>query len=163
MLDEQREGMNESREGGSVSRREVLMGAVAATVSMAATQVFAGMDHEHGHGKHGKAPNQDLIDAAMECMKKSQACVEHCISLFKEGDTSLAECLDKVNETEAMCAALAKMAASDSTYLPEVAAVCRKVCLACEKECRKHEKHAACKACADACKECADECKKVAA
>ncbi len=146
----------------SMSRRKVLLGAaaVAATATTGSSAAFAGMEHDHHSGNRHDA----VIDSALDCIKTGQACIEHCIGLFKTGDTSVAECADTVQEMLAMCTALTQMASYNSKQLPQVARICREVCLSCEKECRKHEdKHAQCKACAESCETCAKECKKIAA
>ncbi|MDH5389493.1 MAG: Csp1 family four helix bundle copper storage protein, partial [Gammaproteobacteria bacterium] len=100
--------------------------------------------------------------AALDCIKTGQACNDHCIELVKTGDTSIADCMDILTESLAMCIALSQMASAQSSHLPELAKLCISVCEECEKECRKHEKkHAACKACADSCNACIKACKKI--
>ena len=80
------------------------------------------------------------------------------------GDKEMAACAKSVNEMLAVCAALQRLATTDSRFLPKYATLAGEVCEACEKECRKHEtKHAECKACADSCAVCLKECKKIAA
>ena len=149
----------------SLTRREMLC--LAATTTAAATLASgatfaASSDHDHAH--HSKNENEGLIDSAFDCVKKGQLCMDHCMELFKVGDTSVAECADSVNEMLAMCNALAQMAAYRSSHLSNLAKVCIDVCNDCEKKCREHEEdHSECKACADSCAICAEECEKVLA
>jgi len=143
------------------SRREILMGAAAVAATLATESAFAGSGHEHHN--MGSA-NDEIIKTALDCVETGLACNDHCITLLKEGDTSIVNCMDILSETLAMCNALAQMASYNSSHLPAVAKVCIDVCKDCEKECRKHEKkHAACKACADSCKACIKACKKIVA
>ena len=147
----------------SISRRKILLGAaaVAATATATSGSVFAA---EHNHSHQLSKKYDGVIDSALDCIKTGQACIEHCIELFKVGDTSVAECADTVQEMLVMCTALHQMASYKSKQVAEVAKICREACLICEKECRKHEdKHVQCKVCADSCEECAKECKKIAA
>ena len=147
----------------STARRRLLMGAGAAAVAVAAgNSAFAATGHEHHHP--GGGANEGVIDSSLACVKTGQACLDHCIELFKQGDTSVAECADTVQEMLAACTALSQLASANSRHLGAMAKVCIGICEDCEKACREHEdKHPACKACADACKTCIDECKKVAA
>ncbi len=141
------------------TRRDLLKGAVVASAAMASGTVF-GSSNEHHH--HSNA-NTGLVDTALDCIKTGQACLDHCFELFKQGDNSVANCADKVNEMLAMCTALTQMASSQSKHLAEVAKVCAAVCKDCKKECEKHaKKHAACKACAESCEKCIKACEKIA-
>ncbi|WP_334149687.1 four-helix bundle copper-binding protein [Hyphomicrobium sp.] len=116
-------------------------------------------DHEghdpagHDHGGHKPdTQHQAVIDSAMDCVAKAEACVAHCIASLAKGDTSLAECLKSVLAMMPMCAAVARLAALDAPRLKDVAKLCADICADCEKVCRKHEAHhAVCKACADSC------------
>tara|TARA_R110002096_G_scaffold21169_10_gene69130 strand:+ start:594 stop:1061 length:468 start_codon:yes stop_codon:yes gene_type:complete len=140
-------------------RRNLLLGTAVMTASIAAGSASATSESHH---HHGDMLNNDLIDAALDCIKKGEACSNHCIALIKQGDHSLADCLDSVGETLAMCAALSKMASSQSDYLGDLAKVCIDVCRDCEKECEVHaDKHAECKACMESCAVCIDECEKI--
>lgn len=114
----------------------------------------AGHDHgAHDHGSHKPdTQHQAVIDSAMECVAKAEACVPHCVALLAKGDTSLAECLESVLAMMPMCTAVARLAALDAPRLKDVAKLCADICVDCEKVCRKHEAHhAVCKACADSC------------
>jgi len=163
MSEKQSAGIEASFTNMTMSRRKILLGAaaIAATATAGSSSVLA-MENDHSH--HSSNKYDAVIDSALSCIKTGQSCIDHCIGLFKTGDTSVAECADTVQEMLAMCTALSQMAAYNSKQLAEVAGICRKVCLHCEDECRKHEdKHAQCKACADSCKTCAKECEKIAA
>ena len=144
----------------SVERRKVLAsaGLVATMAAINPTLAFGSSQHEH------EKTTTNVVDTALDCVKKGQACIEHCLELFKIGDTSVAECANTVQEMLAICTAISQMASYRSKYLPDLAKVCINVCEDCENECRKHEKmHAACKACANSCEECIKECKKLIA
>jgi len=139
-----------------ITRRSLISSAVAATAVLASGTAFAGT----GGAKPSLSKLERVIDSSLDCVKRGEACVDHCMNLFKAGDSSLAECADSVNEMLSMCNAMVQMASSKSNHLMEFAKVCMAVCVDCEKECRKHEnKYADCKACADACANCAKECK----
>lgn len=145
----------------SLGRRELLTGATAVIAMAGSNIAFAETDHKHHHASN---PNEAIVDAALDCLKTGQACLDHCILLFKKGDNSVAACADTVNEMLAMCTTLSKLASYQSRHLKAFAKVCMESCIDCEKECRKHEdKHAECKACADSCKNCIEQCKKLAA
>lgn len=140
------------------TRRDLLKGAVVASAAMASGTVFGSSNHHH----HSNS-NTELVDTALDCIKTGQACLDHCFELFKQGDNSVAECADTVNEMLAMCTALTQMASSQSKHLAEVAKVCAAVCRDCKKACEKHaKKHKSCKACAESCEKCIKACEKVA-
>lgn len=144
-------------------RRDLLQGVAALTASLAVGSVLASDDNQHASHHRVKEANS-LVQAALDCEKTGQACIEHCINLFKQGDTSTATCMEAATEMLAMCTALSQMASYHSVHLPAIAKVCAAVCKDCEQECRKHEdKHAACKACAESCFHCNAECEKIAA
>lgn len=110
---------------------------------------------------HSAPADVPLIDAAVDCAKAGEICSAHCTTLLEQGDRSIAECQRRVEETVAVCQALASLAAQGSPLVPRMAAVVVDACNACEKECLKHKEHAVCKACADSCIACARECKRV--
>jgi len=145
----------------------MVKGAVAVTAAVA-SGVVLGEDEAHegheDHSHHAVNPHLTLIDTAMDCVKTGQACMEHCVQLFQQNDTTLAKCADLGLELLAMCNALAQMASYQSKYLAEVAKACINVCQDCEDECRQHEdKHIECKECANSCAACIKECKKLIA
>ena len=138
-----------------------MAGAAALTVLASARAASADSHHEH-HEHHHSAANAELVAAALDCVRRGDECTAHCLAEFKAGDTSLAECAAAVEETVAVCVALAKLAALDSKNLGSFAAACAEICEHCETECRVHEDtHESCRACADACARCVEECKKV--
>lgn len=155
--------MNDGNTAVSIneSRRNLLISTAVITAAVAASS--AGVASE-SHHHHGERLNNDLIDAALDCIKKGEACSNHCIVLIKNGDNSVAECLDIVGETLAMCSALSTMASWQSTHLNAFAKVCIDVCKDCEKECEVHaDKHAECKACMESCTVCIEQCEKLTA
>ncbi len=133
-----------------------MLGAGALAAATAASPAFAG-DHKHHHDSSNS--HAALIASLHACVSTSEACIDHCMTSFKSGDTTLAKCAEIVLETMAFCAAHAKLASYNSANLKAMSELGIKICADCEKECRKHEKHASCKACADACVACIKECK----
>jgi Cys-rich four helix bundle protein (predicted Tat secretion target) len=111
----------------------------------------AHVDHE-GQAMTGSTKNQDLLDAALLCVNRGEACIDHCAKQLGAGDTSMKDCMDSVSTMLPMCTAVARFAAFDAPRLKEVVKLCVDVCADCEKECRNHEQHhAQCKNCADSC------------
>lgn len=140
--------MNEANTNG-ITRRDVLLGVGAlGGLAMAGAVQAEGMQHDHS--KH-TAQQPDLLEAINTCLDKGRRCISHCLVVFKEGDTSLADCAAKVHEMYAICDAYAYLLSANSTYSRDYAAICARVCKDCEKECRKHEKHIECRGCAEAC------------
>lgn len=146
-----------------ISRRELLIGAGALASGLVSAGAFAG-DHK-GHRHEDHAPKHpDLLTAVSDCLTKGQLCIAHCLVSFKEGDTTLAECANKVNEMYAICDAFAYLLAANSTYVKDYARICIAACDDCEKECRKHDKdHVECKDCGDACEKVVEMAKKLVA
>ena len=144
-------------------RRQLLAGALAAA-TLSSTVHAADQAHKkspkHLHGAVNR--HTALIDSALDCIEKGERCIEHCTRLVAAGDTSIAECMRKVNETLPMCQALIKLGVYDSDHLAPLAKVCIDVCGDCEKECLKHaDQHRECQACADSCVACIKECEKI--
>jgi Cys-rich four helix bundle protein (predicted Tat secretion target) len=146
-----------------LSRREMLIGIGAATAAIYSGAGIAEMKHDHSHHKHDhskhKPQYEDLLNAINVCLDKEQRCVAHCMVTFQEGDTELAECAAKVQETHAICQAFSYLLTSNSEYIKDYAKLCEIACRDCEKQCLKHEKHIECKACADSCLEVIDQIK----
>jgi Cys-rich four helix bundle protein (predicted Tat secretion target) len=149
----------------SLSRRDVLLGAVAITTAGAALSsapAFAtdGAHHQH----HDKNPNSAVIDTSQACIKAGSACLDHCFELLISGEEGreMAECANSVNEMLTMTNTLMQLASQKSSHLKAFAGLCKSACEDCAKACNKHaDKHAACKTCMDACKDCAEACDKV--
>lgn len=148
---------------GQPTRRELLQGTMALAASFATGTILAGEEVETtDHHDHQTPATNVVVKAALDCVQAGQACINHCIGLFKKADTTTAVCMEAAVQMLAMCNALAQMASYNSPHLPALAKVCAAVCEDCEKECRKHEKqHLACKACADSCANCAAACQKI--
>jgi Cys-rich four helix bundle protein (predicted Tat secretion target) len=146
-----------------MNRREMLIGTGAGLAALFTSNAFAmkhAKDSKTGHGYGKKFEN--LVDSGLNCLKKGEACIQHCLAHF--GDTSLAECAARVQEMMPVCATLAKLASYESKHLKDYLQFCIKVCNDCEKACRVHEAtHKPCKECADACANCAKQCEKVLA
>jgi Cys-rich four helix bundle protein (predicted Tat secretion target) len=144
-----------------MDRRGMLLtaGALAAGAATAFADQKAGGSHHHHHHPAG-LPNQALLDSAAHCVMTGEVCLDHCHQVLREGDKTMADCAEAVNQLIAVCAALRSLAAQNGTALKAMTRVALDVCKECEEECRKHEKkHQACKTCGDACAECAKACK----
>jgi len=138
-------------ESAGMTRRDILIGAgTLAASALAGGLAHAGTEHKHDHSKH-RAQNPDLLAAVNECLVKGQQCIAHCLVVFQEGDTSLAECAAKVHEMQAICGAFSYLVAANSEYSKEYSKICISACEDCEKVCREHDEHFECKDCADAC------------
>ena len=150
-----------------MERRNVLAGfAATALAGIASAATEAAHDHHqhHQHHGHGKANYGSLARSAADCLTTGEACMAHCHVLLGEGDKAMAACAQSVNQLLAVCSALQKLAAQQSSYVKSMARLALDVCQECEKECRKHEKkHQECAACADACASCVKECKALSA
>lgn len=142
----------------TMSRRQLIHAAAAtAAAAVLATPAASAAENEHHH--HGKNPYSKLVETAQGCTRSGQACLDHCMNLFKTGDTTVAACADSVVEMLAMTTALQQLASAQSKHIKAFAAVCKSACDDCAKECEKHaDKHDECKACMDACKDCAKAC-----
>jgi Cys-rich four helix bundle protein (predicted Tat secretion target) len=107
----------------------------------------------HRHHKQHEPKHQDLVDAALECVAKGQACISHCLDLMASGDTSVAECTKSANLMTPFCDTFARFAVADSALLKDMAKMCVMVCENCEKMCHEHEdEHVECFECAQACR-----------
>jgi Cys-rich four helix bundle protein (predicted Tat secretion target) len=142
------------------------LGAILAATSARAEEGTGGHEGHAGHETAASAStsgtHKNLIRKASECIAAGDTCVGHCIGLLGKGDTSLKDCLMRVQEMLPSCAALIRFAALDSPRLKELAKFCADVCDDCEKECKKHEKHhEVCKACMEACAACSKECREL--
>jgi len=143
-----------NRHPEDVSRRSLLLGmgaAAAAFAPLASAMEDTHKQHaKHDHSKHS-AQQPDVLDATNGCLDKGQRCIAHCLTLFQEGDLSVADCAAKVNEMQAICGAFSYLLASNSTHVKAAAALCDAVCDECADECRKHDHHIECRECAEAC------------
>ena len=139
-----------------MNRRELLIGTGALLTTLFTKKAFAAST-KHDHTNVKKFEN--IIDSGLNCVKKGEACIQHCLAHF--GDASLAECAARVQEMLPICGTLSKLASYESRHLKEYIKVCIQVCKDCEKACRVHEnEHVPCKECADACARCIAECEK---
>jgi Cys-rich four helix bundle protein (predicted Tat secretion target) len=154
-----------------LTRRRVLAGAAGAATAMLAGRALAG-DAAGGHaaGDRRYTPglrnkkHPALVAAVNNCIAKGEACLSHCMETFRQGDTTMGECADAVQQMLPVCRAMSSLAVYDSTHLPDLARACTGVCVDCEKVCREHAEHQKeCKDCADACAAVIAECKKIPA
>jgi Cys-rich four helix bundle protein (predicted Tat secretion target) len=154
-----------------LARRRVLAGAAGVATAMLAGRALAADEHAgHQHGDKRYTPGvrnkkrQALVKAAIDCTTKGDACLSHCMETFVQGDTTMGECADAVQQMLPVCRAMSQLGAYDSKHLGDLARACIGVCTDCEKVCREHAEHQKeCKDCADACAALIEECKKLVA
>jgi Cys-rich four helix bundle protein (predicted Tat secretion target) len=159
---------NEEIKSEGINRRELLVGVGALAVAASAGAAFAadkGGHDKHAADKHaamaGKK-DEGLVETSLDCLKKGEACIKHCLDTFAAGETMMAECAAKAQEMVVVCQGLSYLASYNSKHLKKYVAACIDVCTDCEAACRKHAEHAApCKECADACLKCIEQCRKV--
>ncbi len=132
-----------------MNRRDVLVGAGA--LALAAVAKAAPKD-KPGETHHHDAAAAPLVDATADCLKKGEACEQHCFTLLGSGDTSMAACAMAVRDMLASARSLLTLASAGSKYTKATARVCADICKDCEAECKKHAaQHQPCKDCGDAC------------
>ncbi|MBF0454410.1 MAG: four-helix bundle copper-binding protein [Magnetococcales bacterium] len=170
-----------------ISRRQVLTGTGTVGAGVLASALLSGSAHanSHNHGNHtmhqgggmnqmpanmpqnmpsnmpaNMPPNVQLMQSAQNCLTAANICVNHCITLISQGDTSLRECLRTASEMIPSCNTLGQLASMNTKHLKKYVEYCLVVCEECEQECRKHAGHHwQCKNCAEACAECIRQCK----
>ena len=133
-----------------VTRREVLVGAGMAALAMSSVANAAQQGHKHDHETH-KVQQPELLGDVNACIDMGQRCIAHCLVMFQEGDTSVADCASKVHEMNAICGGFSYLLTANSNHSKAMAELCRTVCTECAEECRKHDEHHECRACAEAC------------
>ena len=150
-----------------MNRRELISVAGSAAIIAAASTAFAKDDHASHQDNMDMAMSmpsvpQNLIDAAYNCVKAGQACLNHSLSSFATGDTMLANCARMTDQMIVGCATLAKLATAGSAHLHEAVRLALVLCQDCENECKKHaEMHRTCKACAESCAVIIQRCKNI--
>jgi len=158
-----------------MDRRDFIRAGAAAIAAGAAARAVAqaggGTMHEHHHeaasapaGAPGWERNAAVAEAASDCVRAGEICLEHCLRLLRAGDGSMARCSVAVDAMLAMCRATAALAIQDAPYLKAVAAVCAKACRDCEAACKEHAPHhEPCRRCMETCQKCAAACEKLGA
>jgi Cys-rich four helix bundle protein (predicted Tat secretion target) len=156
--------------------RRSFIAAGAAAVAAVATRAAAEDDPHAEHKRQAAAKaaqagkggppwvaNAALVEAAADCGRAGRVCLEHCLSVLRAGDTSMARCSQTVSAMLPLCAALEALATQGSPHLKALAAVCAKACRDCEAACKEHAgHHEACKRCMETCGRCAAACEKAA-
>lgn len=149
-MSDQPTGLTEATEQHpGISHRDLLLG-MGAAATLAYTAPAGAAMPGHDHSKHA-AQNPELLGAVNTCLDKGQRCIAHCLTSFREGDLTMAECASKVHEMQAICQAFSYLLASNSGYRKQFAPLCLAACKDCAKECRKHDEHVECRQCAEAC------------
>ena len=158
-----------------MDRRDFLKAGAVVVAASAGAQALAQAEdqatHEHHHekastttGPAGWESNAAVIDAASNCVKAGEICLEHCPRLLRTGDVSMTGCSTSVRTMLVLCRASGELAIQDAPYLKHVAATCAKACRQCETACREHAAHhEPCRRCMEACQRCAVACERIAA
>lgn len=139
----------------NITRRNFVAAGLAA--GAVATAAGTAMAMNHGGGKkhmhqHKNMGNKDLAHIAFHCVYKGQVCLDHCLTLFQSGDTSIADCAREVQLMLPMCQTMSTHAKAGSKHVKALAKTCIGVCKDCKVECDKHaDKHVECKDCSEAC------------
>lgn len=92
-----------------------------------------------------------VADAAADCVRKGEACLQHCLAMLATGDTSMATCSKTVRDMLATSHALETLAVTGGPRFNALAKVTADVARDCQAECAKHAQHPPCKECGDAC------------
>ncbi len=145
-----------------MQRRDMLksLGALTAIAAVGASSSALAAAPEHKHHQ-ANSKHQAIVDESIHCEKTGEICLQHCFQMFKDGDTSLAECAEAVKIMVSTCSTLVQMALFDSAHLVDQAKVAIAVLKDCEDECLKHKEHRQCQDCADACVACTKACKAI--
>jgi len=147
--------MDKSKTAPSLSKRQFLGAAVAASAVSISPSLMAGNQHGHHKASYSKA----VVKAAEDCVSVGQACKAHIYQTLKSNDLDLAECLMLVRDTIAACATLVEIVTNGSVHGKAMAKVCISICKDCRDECNKHvSKHKICKDMADSCDDTIDAC-----
>lgn len=147
-----------------MNRRDVLKSTVvaASTLPLAALAQAPAADGREAMKPSGLAANKAVYEAALDCVRVGNECLDHCVRSLSTGSKMMAECAGTVRAMLPLCEAVAALALQDSKHLKALAAVCAKACRDCEAACKKHAgHHAECKACMESCARCAAACEKV--
>jgi Cys-rich four helix bundle protein (predicted Tat secretion target) len=149
-----------------MNRREALLNSGAMVLSASLGAIACGAQNavaqSAGAPAVTTAASGPAADAAFECLKKGEACADHCVRMLVTGDTSMAECMVAVRDMLAGTEALARLASTGSRHLRSAAKLALDVCETCEAACRKHaQMHVVCRDCADACTHTIAECRKL--
>jgi Cys-rich four helix bundle protein (predicted Tat secretion target) len=139
---------------GGIMRRRSFLAAGAGLVAAAATvtaQAAPPAKSDKPAPAGGGSGMAAVADAAADCVRKGEACLQHCLSMLATGDTSMAACSRTVRDVLATSHALETLAASGGPRAAALAKVAADVARDCQAECAKHAQHPPCKACGDAC------------
>jgi Cys-rich four helix bundle protein (predicted Tat secretion target) len=134
------------------SRRDLLAAGGAAAAMLAASPTLAAPKPPDAPHQHHHAPAGPLAEAAAQCAKVGEQCLQHCLDAFAAGDLSMADCAKSVRDMKAIASAIYTLSVSGSKHVKAAAKVAAEVAKECEVQCRKHgEKHEVCKTCAECC------------
>ncbi len=107
----------------------------------------------------------EINQATSDCMKKGQACADHCKKELSEGHTLFEKCYSSIQAMMALCGATNKLAEIKSTRTAQILDLCISALETCRDACLEHKAHFAhgmhleCRDCAEACSNCITHCK----
>ena len=126
-----------------MKRRDLIVGAGMALAAVAATRADA--------APPAKAAPTNLVAAATNCTRASQACLRHCLDMLAAGTVAMAACAKSVADLIPASEALAAIAAGRGTHTAALATVVGQIAKDCKTECDKHLAMGPCKACSESC------------
>jgi hypothetical protein len=95
------------------------------------------------------------IDSCLEAAQACEWCIEEC------DDGEMEDCVRACRDAAALTTLCARLIARQSSYIPEIAAVCAVACDTCADVCEQYEREHV-EACFELCIRCADTCRKLA-
>ena len=157
----------EKTDNSSVSRRAVLqtLGASSALIAastLTSASALAKDSASHSKSLTGDALKKAILEACSHCKQTSNVCIDHCIALVANDDTSIAACLAATRALLPVLDATISLVSADSKHQKAMVSVCLELCNDCRVECEKHaHHHGECKACMESCEQCIATLKKV--
>jgi Cys-rich four helix bundle protein (predicted Tat secretion target) len=139
-----------------VHRRDMIIGAMAGGAIVATSPANA---QHQAHVKPNTARQtrisayRRLATLAHNCVSTGENCLSHCTTLFLQGETSLAECADIVQQMIHVCRSVHGLAVNGSPFVGQMSEACVAVNEACRNTCLTHRFHDECLACATACEQ----------
>jgi Cys-rich four helix bundle protein (predicted Tat secretion target) len=140
----------------NMNRRETLLNGSALVVAASLGAMACGTQNAVAQSAASPAAaaggDGSVIDLALDCQKKGEACADHCVRMLVTGNTTMAECIVAVRDMLPVTDTLARLASTNSKHLAAAARLAIEVCESCEAVCRKHAQiHVICRECAESC------------
>ncbi|NRA46597.1 MAG: hypothetical protein HRU09_16725 [Oligoflexales bacterium] len=102
-----------------INRRDIMYKTMVAAGGAIATVSVASQNH-HQHHKKASEPLRALQETTGVCLSKGLTCSKHCLDLMYEGDLSLKECKQSVDEMLVYCDSVFKLSHQGSSTLPKL-------------------------------------------